>query len=86
VPSKSLIASAAQQTRDLGSLGLSGHLDPVDLGTVMDRVRCVIQSVYQGEDAGAWACGRWRTPYHVYPTLAMAVRQAALGFYTQWPA
>jgi len=23
---------------------------------------------------------------HVYPTLAMAVQQAALGFYTQWPA
>jgi pyruvate/2-oxoglutarate dehydrogenase complex dihydrolipoamide dehydrogenase (E3) component len=22
---------------------------------------------------------------HVYPTLAMAVQQAALGFYTQWP-
>ena len=55
VPSKSLIASAraAQQTRDLGSLGLSGHLEPVDLGTVMDRVQRVIQSVYQGEDAEA---------------------------------
>jgi pyruvate/2-oxoglutarate dehydrogenase complex dihydrolipoamide dehydrogenase (E3) component len=53
VPSKSLIASAtaAQQTRDLGTLGLSGHLDPVDLGAVMDRVQAVIQVVYRGEDA-----------------------------------
>jgi pyruvate/2-oxoglutarate dehydrogenase complex dihydrolipoamide dehydrogenase (E3) component len=53
VPSKSLIASAraAQQTRDLGTLGLSGHLDPVDLGAVLDRVQAVIRAVYQGEDA-----------------------------------
>ncbi len=53
VPSKSLIASArvAQQTRDLGTFGLSGHLDLVDLGVVMDRVQAVIQAVYRGEDA-----------------------------------
>jgi pyruvate/2-oxoglutarate dehydrogenase complex dihydrolipoamide dehydrogenase (E3) component len=55
VPSKSLIASArvAQHTRDLGTFGLSGHLDPVDLGVVMDRVHAVIQTVYRGEDAEA---------------------------------
>ncbi|HEY8285380.1 MAG TPA: FAD-dependent oxidoreductase [Chloroflexota bacterium] len=53
VPSKALIASAraAHQTRDLGALGLSGYLDPVDLGAVMDRVQGVIQAVYRGEDA-----------------------------------
>jgi pyruvate/2-oxoglutarate dehydrogenase complex dihydrolipoamide dehydrogenase (E3) component len=55
VPSKSLIASAraARQTRNLGLFGLSGHLDRVDLGAVMDRVQGVIQSIYRGEDAEA---------------------------------
>ncbi|HXT36942.1 MAG TPA: FAD-dependent oxidoreductase [Chloroflexota bacterium] len=55
VPSKALIAgaAAAHQARNLGALGLSGWLEPVDLGTVMDRVHGVIQTVYQGEDAAA---------------------------------
>ncbi|HVC83112.1 MAG TPA: FAD-dependent oxidoreductase [Chloroflexota bacterium] len=55
VPSKSLIAAArtARQTRDLGALGLSGRLDPVDLGAVMDRVQRVIQSISRHEDADA---------------------------------
>lgn len=53
VPSKSLIACAraAQRTRDLGTLGLAGHLDPVDLGAVMDRVQGVVQALYRGKDA-----------------------------------
>src|SRR6185312_3430820 len=53
VPSKALIAGAraARQTRNLADFGLSGRLDPVDLGAVMDRVQDVIQAVYQGEDA-----------------------------------
>lgn len=55
VPSKSLIASArmAHQTRTLATLGLSGRLDPIDLGAVMDRVRAVIQDVGQHGDADA---------------------------------
>ncbi|HVA91796.1 MAG TPA: FAD-dependent oxidoreductase [Chloroflexota bacterium] len=53
VPSKSLIAGAraARQTRDLGMFGLSGHLDPVDLGAVMERVQGVIATISRGEDA-----------------------------------
>ena len=55
VPSKALIASAtaAHQARNLEAFGLSGHLAPVDLGAVMDRVQSVIQAVYRGEDAEA---------------------------------
>ena len=55
VPSKSLIASAtaAHQTRHLGALGLEGALGPVTLGTVMDRVQSVIDSIYRTEDADA---------------------------------
>jgi len=55
VPSKSLIAAAtaAHQTRHLGALGLSGQLDPVDIGTVLDRVRKVITTIDQTEDAAA---------------------------------
>ncbi|MGH2387874.1 MAG: dihydrolipoyl dehydrogenase family protein [Chloroflexota bacterium] len=53
VPSKALIAgaTAAHQARNLTSFGLSGRLDPVNLGAVMDRVQDVIQAVYRGEDA-----------------------------------
>lgn len=55
VPSKSLIASAtaAHQTRHLEALGLQGALAPVDLGTVMDRVQGVIDTIYRAEDPGA---------------------------------
>ena len=55
VPSKTLIASAraAHQARDLGGFGLCGHLDPVDLGAVMDRVQGVIATISQTEDAEA---------------------------------
>jgi len=53
VPSKALIAAAgaAQQARELAALGLSGRLDPVDLGQVMDRVQAVIHTIAQGENA-----------------------------------
>ena len=55
VPSKSLIASAnaAHQTRHLHALGLEGTLAPVDLGTVMDRVQGVIDTIYRMEDPEA---------------------------------
>jgi pyruvate/2-oxoglutarate dehydrogenase complex dihydrolipoamide dehydrogenase (E3) component len=55
VPSKSLIATtrAAQQTQTLAAFGLSGHLDPIDLGAVMDRVQGVIDAVYREGDAEA---------------------------------
>jgi len=55
VPSKSLIASAtaAHQTRHLDALGLEGALGPVTLGTVMDRVRGVIDRIYRTEDTEA---------------------------------
>jgi pyruvate/2-oxoglutarate dehydrogenase complex dihydrolipoamide dehydrogenase (E3) component len=60
VPSKSLIASAnaAHQTRHLQALGLEGTLAPVDLGTVMDRVQGVIDTIYRTEDPEAMCrCG-----------------------------
>jgi len=55
VPSKSLIAAAraAHQARTLERFGLSGSLDPVDLGAVMDRVQKVVKTIERGEDAAA---------------------------------
>jgi pyruvate/2-oxoglutarate dehydrogenase complex dihydrolipoamide dehydrogenase (E3) component len=51
----SLIASAnaAHQARHLRALGLEGTLPPIDLGTVMDRVQGVIDTIYRMEDPGA---------------------------------
>jgi len=55
VPSKSLIAAAraAHTARTLDRFGLRGELAPVDLGTVMDRVRDAVAAVEQGESAEA---------------------------------
>lgn len=52
VPSKSLIASAALAHRmaHLADFGLSGHLDPVNLGAVADRVQGVIGAISHGDD------------------------------------
>ncbi len=51
VPSKSLLkaASVAHQMRDADRYGLKPSTPPVDLGSVMARVRSAIQEVYQAE-------------------------------------
>lgn len=91
VPSKSLIAAAraAHVTRRLGEFGLRGELAPVDLAAVMDRVHGVVAAIDRGEDAAAMRKGLGvldlaRT-VHVYPTFAMGVQQAALGYYGRTP-
>lgn len=55
VPSKSLIAAAraAHQARTLDRFGLSGALNPIDLGAVMDRVQQVMATIDRGDNADA---------------------------------
>ncbi len=56
VPSKALlhVARVAHDIRQAHTLGLSAHLDPVDLGAVADQVQRVIGRVEQRDSAPAY--------------------------------
>jgi pyruvate/2-oxoglutarate dehydrogenase complex dihydrolipoamide dehydrogenase (E3) component len=56
---------------------LGGHIVGPQAGELIQEVTLAMR---RGLNVRALA-----DTIHVYPTLAMAVQQAALGFYTQWP-